>query len=261
MSRKKIEISAVVPEIATPVPVDETDAEMEAQVQQSFSFIMERVVENISKANVEIGDHLFWTYYGGDPNSVESRCPLKPKTLKRLLKQPGFTLGQSTLAQILQTAVQTKVLKDNGIDVLKLIEQKKITYTHLVELCREKDLARKQVLLDMIVKENKSSREIAGIIRGDHPGAEPPELSLVVFDSLKKAIKEIAKDETIERFKSPDAMSEVEKRHYKTTLPDLIKQLGEAMTMCKAAHRKITKRASKASDPAEANAALQQMGA
>lgn len=258
MSRKKMEMSAVVPEIATPAPV-ETDAEMEAQVEESFGFIMERVVENISKANVEIGDHLFQTYYGGDPNSVESRCPLKPKTLKRLMKQPGFTLGQSTLTQMLQTAVQTKVLKDNGIDVHELIEQKKITYSHLVELCREKDPARKLVLLDMIVKENKSSREIAGIIRGNHPDAEPPELSLVVFDSLGKAIKEVVTDETIEKFKQPDAMSEVEKRHYKTTLPDLIKQLGEALAMCRAAQRKLTKR--KASNPEEANVALQQMGA
>ncbi len=172
------------------VPTDQGIADVTGKpvtdelVEEAVKFINETVRETLYKGYLEIGKYLFDKFYDGDMERVRSRNPKKKASLRKLKVHHRLPVHPSTLHDMVRVVAQEHFFAENKVDTYQL------TYTHKCELVKLPDNEDKIQLVQMIISESMSTRQLTHVILekrrvlfGSHPGE--PELMLAPSQLIK----------------------------------------------------------------------------
>jgi hypothetical protein len=127
-------------------------------VEEAIKFINETVRETFYKGYLEIGKYLFVKFYDSDIERVRSKNPKKKASLRKLKSHHGLPVHPSTLHDMVRVVAQEHFFSEHDVDSSQL------TYTHKCELVKLPDDDNKIDLVQRIINESMSTRQLTHVI-------------------------------------------------------------------------------------------------
>ncbi|MGO9021406.1 MAG: hypothetical protein ACLQVJ_23965 [Syntrophobacteraceae bacterium] len=152
-------------------------------VEEAVKFINETAKETIYRGYLKIGKYLFEKFYDGDIERVRSRNPKKKGSLRKLMSE-DLPVHISTLHNAIRVTAQEYFFAEHNVDTSQ------VTYTHLCELVKLPDNDEKIQLLQRLIGEKMSTRQLATDIhkirtRSIEPPTGEPEVILAPSQLIK----------------------------------------------------------------------------
>ena len=130
---------------------------------------------------LEVGRLLLEDFFGGDPAAYQSHNPTKPNRFREFLALHGpevseLGLGERVLRQCIVAQIAVSTLPQSTLD--------KLLFSHVVELCRVRDMATRHRLALATTENQWSSRQLRDAVEAvaagqwidgqpDQPGLQP----------------------------------------------------------------------------------------
>jgi hypothetical protein len=149
-------------------------------VDQAVLFINEKANETLYKGYEEIGTYLLNNFFQGDIRQASSRNPFKSASYVALCKRTDLAVHPATLSIMVRVAAQERFFSSEGI------KTEGLSHTHKAELVKLPDGAEKAALVERVLKESLTTRQVADEvkrIRDELPRDEPkPALLLAAIE-------------------------------------------------------------------------------
>ena len=141
---------------------------------------MNRLYQEGGEKLEELGEYALENDFNDDPKLTSSRDPEKRASLRKLVEHPDLDISPSTLNRCIRVAVQSRFLKEQGIDPTKLSHAKKRMLISLRNGKAKAEIAKK------IIAESLSRSQIETLIpkKQKKHKPQPEEKPISKFDQI-----------------------------------------------------------------------------
>jgi hypothetical protein len=227
-------------------------------------------IEKAAHIKIKIGGYIFGKFFGNNESKLydaeDKYHPRKVNSYAALLASDEFKkldITPQTLRAMVYCAVTVKSLNDQGVDIMKWIEDEATiwTYTHLKFLARlERNHKAQLDLVNEVNEENLSSRELEEKVKfllprnpGEPSAPEDYEEVLLKAPTLMSPVMELRKDikrlltynPTDENTDSENYVDGPQRKNIHAAIKTTIENFNKAIKSLKALEEEIKKQESK----------------
>lgn len=150
-------------------------------IHGAVKFIRNQARDSLLAASLKIGNYMLKKFFNDSVGEARSKNRDKNTSYRKLCENPYMPISRSNLNNMVQLAIQDRILKRNGLEE----STKSLTYSHLVELAKLPGLPKKKELIEEVNKEGLSVRQTAERVKEMKGKLREPEVHILDADQLR----------------------------------------------------------------------------